>query len=389
MTYRCEDFDNDLLDLLYDELPKERADVAKRHISACSSCAALYERYQLTRRMAAVSVAPEPLNAFTSILDEAKDRCEAVLESVPSVAKKSESMGYDRFWAFIRGAIRKPVLASALVAATVLLVTVFLVERLGPSSKTDSDIMNLLEKAPLGPVVEPPTATAEVETKSNRAQPRMAPPLETTPMPKVQAEHMGNRGANVPRKASSARSKREADEPMADDARAKRRATVRSQRQNDELDDSRAEKEEGLTASPAKRMQSPKVSAGKSSESEKLGEDAYQEGMAAYQRGDCKTAYPAFQKVVRNPGMYPGKRAPAMHHLARCEKHQGRCSNAMTWYDNLISDHPAYAGMPSALWEASQCCRRLGREGRARELLEMLSTIPGWEDRARRQLDKM
>ncbi len=61
----------------------------------------------------------------------------------------------------------------------------------------------------------------------------------------------------------------------------------------------------------------------------------------------------------------------------------------MTWYDNLISDHPGYSGMPSALWEASQCCQRLGRIGRAKELLKMLSTIPEWENRARSQLDKM
>ena len=402
MSYRCEDLENALLDLIYNELPRDKMEEARRHIAECAACSEVVERCQLTRAMASLSVAPSLSEDFgAAILSAARAQCDAVIDSVPAVVRdKTPNGGFFRMFSVAWALLRRPAFATALVAGAVLLVTVFFVEHIGPSKGTEGNLTTLLEKAPLGPVVEPPAAKMDLENDSKHS--RMAGPVEAISENQVTGEDkqpIEDRGAPAPIEDRGAPAASVAptpepsvlsSEPLSDDLRAKGRADARSRKKDDVSEDALATPyDDELKSAPTKRMSAPKAFAGKSKTSENSEKNVFKEGMSAYKRGDCKAAISAFEKVVQSPGLYPGKRAPAMHHLARCEKRQGHCSNAMAWYDNLISDHPAYVGMPSALWEASHCSRRLGRNGRARELLEMLSTIPGWEERAQRQLDKM
>jgi TolA-binding protein len=108
--------------------------------------------------------------------------------------------------------------------------------------------------------------------------------------------------------------------------------------------------------------------------------------MAAYRRGDCNSAKAAFNRVVAGGGP---DTPSALHHLARCEKRSGQCGRAIPHYEKVINRYPSYAGRPDALYEAAKCRRRLGHLSAARSLLEELSRIPGWEDRARESLEDL
>jgi TolA-binding protein len=114
------------------------------------------------------------------------------------------------------------------------------------------------------------------------------------------------------------------------------------------------------------------------------GDDAryYRDGMAAYNRGDCAAATISLRKVVDPPHDAPSLVAPALHHLARCEKRTGRCGKAVVAYDELLNRFPGYQGRSEAMWEAAGCHRRLGHIDRAWTLLDGLAKIPAWRDRA-------
>ena len=111
--------------------------------------------------------------------------------------------------------------------------------------------------------------------------------------------------------------------------------------------------------------------------------------MAAYHRGDCSQAEEAFLEIVNHQPAHPTQTPMAIHHLARCEKRQGRCGKALPWYEDLLSRFPSYEQREAALWETAQCHRKLGHLSRARTLLETLSTIPAWKTRAVQELNKL
>ena len=151
-------------------------------------------------------------------------------------------------------------------------------------------------------------------------------------------------------------------------------------------DEDRAAESEAVKSAPSS---APSMSRGPSPMSPTADEDAYSRGMAAYQRGDCSAAIADLSAVIASPSKYPGRAAAALHHIARCEKRSGSCARAMRHYDELIDRHPSYSGRAEALYEAAQCCKRLGRNDRARTLLETLRTLPGWSTRADEALDRL
>lgn len=116
---------------------------------------------------------------------------------------------------------------------------------------------------------------------------------------------------------------------------------------------------------------------------------AYEAGMDAYRRGDCNTAIVTLSQVVSSPSLYPGKVPSALHHIARCEKRTGRCAAAVGHLDALLHQYPSYVDRPNALYEAAACYKRLGRIDKARELLNTLRSIPGFESRAEEALRQL
>jgi TolA-binding protein len=117
--------------------------------------------------------------------------------------------------------------------------------------------------------------------------------------------------------------------------------------------------------------------------------DIFDEGMDAYNRGDCNTAVLDLSIVASSPSLYPGKAPSALHYIARCEKRTGKCAKAVGSYDRLLTHYPSYVGRPDALYEAAACYKRLGRTDKARELLNSLRSIHGFESRAEEALRQL
>ncbi|MBN2716768.1 MAG: tetratricopeptide repeat protein [Deltaproteobacteria bacterium] len=124
------------------------------------------------------------------------------------------------------------------------------------------------------------------------------------------------------------------------------------------------------------------------SERDDIGPSTFESGLAAYNRGDCKTAIALFSAYVDAP-VGSGENVPmATHYIARCEKRTGRCGKAVIHYEQLLNQFSTYSKRADALYEAAQCHQKLGHGDRAQTLLEELSLDPDWRAKAQKMMSR-
>ena len=421
MSGGCEKFGDLLLDLAYGELDDERAAEVREHALACPACKAELESLLLTRKLAAGIPDEEPPAGWEApVLDLAAAAAVsfAEQESGPAddrhferdmgIAKREPGL-IDR----LRSLLLRPAIATAAAASVVFAVSFFLYKN---AQTTDAAREGELTGAPFygaaavgssepSPEKEPALAAAEApaeETDLDRATapaPSPASPASrgagvatgrkmsrptaggggigtAGPTPSNPADKLGyaqGEAERAAKKSAFAAPPRQASAPgAAPDASG---ATI------DALEESVAEaaSDDGWPSAGGGKARAKEAVA-----DEPIGDDAlsYKDGMAAYDRGDCKTARKSLQKVVDPPHSAPDLIPSSLHHLARCEKRSGRCGKAVLYYENLLSRYPSYADRAEAMWEAAACHRRLGHVERAADLLEDLAAIPGWHAKA-------
>ncbi len=391
MTVSCEQFEALLLDLAYGELEAERADELRTHAAGCPACRESLGGILLTRKLVSdpFPLEPEPsldvsvlsaAGAFAEAMSAAEIR-EDIAAPHGSAVLDEDTWG-DRFRRFFM----KPAFATAAVAATVLMVTSFIVSR---SPEKAGDFMDGAEsygrtvdledprEREEEPLEAPTVSSQEAEVPDQPVPVSPASPIfaEAPPSPEG-AFNLGTSGRSAPRLAHGKPAK---SESVPEKLRAPRRSpsvpedALGTGASLNRDDDAVAKRQGSMVAAEPSETEG--------------GEDDLSLGMAAYRRGDCKTAEPILSRVVHSTAP-PREKAIAIHHIARCEKRRGQCGRAISWYDRLL-DYHAYPGRGDALYESAQCHRRLGHLPTARSLLIELSRMPDEDGRAGEALDRL
>jgi TolA-binding protein len=441
MSIQCDAFKDAVMDLIYGELSEEAAEALRAHAAKCPSCARMTEELLLTRKMTSTLLSLSPPAAMdATILGAAKAYCDGVTADVAEVTSSKASEKLEALFQKIRAMLLSPAFAAAAVAGVVLVTTALFVDLTPTPEQSKDSVISVMEEKPAPKVEEPelslneaPSATAlssrttPSELLDEKVPDQLSDAVDNVVHSRVKSKSKGgsraqsaDNGATATgvkrltrdsgrRSATAPKSSLRKSAPQLDDLLfaapppEKKKMKPARPKAADEAVDMEMEREEApalsdlgsqaevvddFVSKPEGKAAASAASSGRSTTARPSG-DAYRRGMDAVARGDCGEAIAALETVVRSPKSYPGKQASAMHHIARCEKRQGRCSRALYWFEKIFVSHPDYVGRPKALLEAAQCRRRLGQIQQARELLERLERIPGWSDTARQQLDTL
>ncbi len=401
MSEECTRFESSLLELAYDELPPAVAEELRLHAAGCSRCREALEEVMLTRRLAA-RLAPEEIGDEIdgAILEAANEAAEVFSSSTaaaepsierspappPSSLHRAPSI-VDR----LRSWMLTPALATAAAATLVFAFTFFLIEK-GSSPE------ERFEMAARSPVVAPEhladgitrdKKVAEAHQAAARAEKKAL--AETEALAKTEDGEAAIAATTNRSRSAAGNLGTAGPASVKTDAKPRKRTKIlrgaagrEDQLEGIELDRAPAPE---LKAEPAPRASAFGAGPVTPQPVDSSGDEAdYRQGMAAFSRGDCKTATAAFKRVVDGNG----HRTPqAMHHIARCQKRGGRFGRALPWYDKLLSRYPNYPSRAEALLEAANCHRRLGHMTKARARLDELSRIPGWKERAEQEAARL
>ncbi len=439
MTDVCKRFESSLLDLAYGELPETSAKALKTHAATCSKCGQALEQVMGVRKLAAQLPPLDPGDDLdVSILRAASDKSQELArlhgqESQPKAVRTVISIDQPpSFLERLRAFMLAPALVTAAVATLVFVFTFFLSEK----SVQRQDQLQMLEQAPFESVAAKEGKSAQIKEPERAEQIAILTEQEVqegqeTALPKrIKVEKQSqskykskfepppkpaSRPPSDPVRQSTAPSRRSsrgksgnlgttgfAPTPYGSDKSVSKKFDSRrpsakkeqarggyGQKSLDDLSVGSADEEALTPRSPnaaEKRAETKAVTGHRAPPSSTTADDDFRRGTEAYNRGDCDTAIAAFTRVTEQQS---SRSAHAMHHIARCEKRRARCGKAIVWYEKLFSHFRGYQKRADALLEAANCNRRLGRISRARSLLRELSKIPGWESKAKQELDRL
>ena len=118
----------------------------------------------------------------------------------------------------------------------------------------------------------------------------------------------------------------------------------------------------------------------------KAGEDAYDQAMSAYRRGDYAAAQQQFQAIAAAGG----EQAPAAHlYAAHAARDSAGCGVAAAKFDAVNSKFPGTNVAQEAVWQAATCYRTLGLLDLARARYQLLLDVPAYADRAQHALQRL
>jgi hypothetical protein len=118
----------------------------------------------------------------------------------------------------------------------------------------------------------------------------------------------------------------------------------------------------------------------------KAGEDAYDQAMSAYRRGDYAAAQEQFQTIAAAGG----EQAPAAHlYAAHAARDSAGCDVAAPKFDAVNSKFPGTNVAQEAVWQAATCYRTLGLLDVARARYQLLLDVPAYADRAQHALQRL
>jgi len=118
----------------------------------------------------------------------------------------------------------------------------------------------------------------------------------------------------------------------------------------------------------------------------KAGDDAYDQAMSAYRRGDYAAAQDQFQTIAAAGG----EQAPAAHlYAAHAARDSAGCSVAAPKFDAVNAKYPGTNVAQEAVWQAATCYRSLGLLDVARARYQLLLDVPAYADRAQHALQRL
>lgn len=115
----------------------------------------------------------------------------------------------------------------------------------------------------------------------------------------------------------------------------------------------------------------------------KAGNDAYDQAMSAYRRGDYAAAEEQFQTIAD----HGGEQAPAAYlYAAHAARNSAGCDVAAPKFDAVNSKFPGSNVAQEGIWQAATCYRTLGLLDVARARYQLLLDVPAYADRAQHAL---
>jgi TolA-binding protein len=115
----------------------------------------------------------------------------------------------------------------------------------------------------------------------------------------------------------------------------------------------------------------------------KAGNDAYDQAMSAYRRGDYASAEEQFQTIAAAGG----EQAPAAQlYAAHAARNSAGCDVAAPKFDAINAKYPGSNVAQEAVWQAATCYRTLGLLDVARARYQLLLDVPAYADRAQHAL---
>lgn len=438
MSSRCNEFNELLLELAYEELDETTARRLLQHKDKCGSCLQAYTEIAGVRSVAQTIEAPQiPSHFDADILSMAKQAAEEFKTQQtehsihPPVHVPSQRTFVERVQAFI---FKPPVYGLGLAAAAVLIAVVSLQndhhstmldpedgspfvgatkvvppEEL-PATEQDRILENESKKETVRPNIQKagPNYQMTMEERSaddyklkeapssrSRNAPQDAtknaattPNKKTYPL-KIQKNPADLLGQNTlgTARGSKLNSKPSASGPQtpiqydAGPQEPPMRTTSKQSRAKKDADSITLEALESADEGGANEAQAD-IDVDDTT-------DFFKNGLSAYNSGDCKRAIYNFQKMLDADNGIAHQTSAATHYIAKCEKRTGRCGKALISYERLLKQYYGYGKRDEALYEAATCHKKLGHTDRARELLNELSLNPNWKAKAESELNTL
>ncbi len=405
MTDPCRAFEEQLLDLIYDELVEADAKALHMHAASCHHCRTALEEALMVRRLASQLPGDDPPKSIDDVvLSEASRWAELQKESVaragadvplPFAPGSRGRPQKKRLWV--------PAFAAAALAASVAVVSIVLVRDAEQMSANESPAPDRVameskrEPAPPDRFSSSPASSSESTSfsKAPNAPAQMDRLDEEAPAETPEAPAAGSRlraSARAPAKdaASGSRpeglSKKKPERSgLTKQKEAASSAPLKLERK------SKAKTENHFAKSPpaSRGVETSGAARARTAPPRPDPPVTFEEASRAYDRGDCQTAIRGFAPWADTGRVDPQKAQRALLGLARCESRRGRCSRAVLWYSRLLERSPSHPSRPSLLWEAAMCERKLGRVEIAKKYLQELTVFPAWKKRAEQQLRQL
>jgi len=138
-----------------------------------------------------------------------------------------------------------------------------------------------------------------------------------------------------------------------------------------------------LTSAPARAPEPAALADEAPALEAKAGNDAYDQAMSAYRRGDYAAAEEQFQTIAD----HGGEQAPAAYlYAAHAARNSAGCDVAAPKFDAVNSKFPGTNVAQEGIWQAATCYRTLGLLDVARARYQLLLDVPAYADRAQHAL---
>lgn len=370
----CEKFENVMIDELYGELDEVTSAAAKRHLSGCSRCAALFANLKGTRKVAKLAMVEPPSDLEQKVLAAAWE----AQKVVPIRSRMSRALAWAGSFAM------RPQTAMAAVFLLMIGSSVLFLQSKREAS-APSAAMNRFDNGygvPAEEAQEQDKARERVDLaaaasahgtaeRPNTIPPMAAPTTAARDLAPMQQQEQATGGAvwGAPGGGGGARS-------SVDDLLGEKRAE----------DESLAKGKLSNAAAPAGAPPAATATAGpigqgmadtKSAQSADL-----DRGMASYRAGKYDDATKTLDGVA-------GSDPNAALWAARSVRDGSGCAAAVPRFDELSTRQWGTTVGYEATLDAGRCYRQLGRTDVARARFSSLLAVPAYMVKAQEELDQM
>ncbi len=139
-------------------------------------------------------------------------------------------------------------------------------------------------------------------------------------------------------------------------------------------------------AKPASAPLERRSAAASTATDELTADDAYDQAMSAYRRGEYKTAQEQFEAIAAEGGE---QAASARLFAAHAARSSSGCGEAAAKFDAVYEQFRGTDVGHEAAWQAASCYRALGQLDQARAHYQRLLDVPAYADRAQHALARL
>jgi hypothetical protein len=352
----CEKFESAMMDELYGDLDELTSAAAKRHVTGCARCAALFGGLRATRRVAVLPRVETPPGLEERILAAARE----AQKVVPIRRRAAHVLSVAGSWAM------RPQTAMAALFLVMIGSSVLLLRSRSAKAPAASSEVTVIEHGAQPPLPPPAAAVASPTTTSADLSAAAAPALGSyASAPSRAAEAKGS----PPVMASAA--------PRAADD--ERRLAIKDKQQPLQPSFEPAAPVPGAAGGAAGAVAQSNTVAGPPQGGEALSFDTALQSYRAGRYDDAARAFDSLAAGDPNADLW----------AARAVREGKGCRNALARFDRVARRAAGTASGWDALLEGALCYRNIGDFDNARVRLKELLKVDSHRDRAQAELDRI